>query len=242
MNNLQDTLYVNKEALRHALPKFRHLPLLSASFVIYQLVQFLVSLLGSRMGMGIGFLWGFVVYLVNIAVMAHFLSLLYNVIRYDRLTPGDLTNPQFTRLMPALIQAFFVLYIIELLFSMLLSPMLPGLFTTLILILWEGAKTPVQENVYLGNRYGTAALMATVDFWKNNLLQWAPVLVVAVVFNLFVNPLINRLSFGSFWLMPLVWLVTGIFVSAWMIWRGELFDQLDSSSLRSRAYRRQNYR
>lgn len=242
MNYLSDVLYVNKEALRMTIPKLKHVPLLTGAYVVYQLLQFFVSLLGAQMGSGIGFIWGFVVYLVNIAIMAHFLSLLHNVVRYNRLKPADLTSQEFTRLMPALIQAFFILYLIELVFGMVLSPMLPGILSTIILLLWSGAKMPVQESVYLGNQYGMSALMATLQFWKDNWMQWSAVIVVALLFNIFVQPMIALLSFGSIWLAPIVWIVTGLCITTWMIWRGELFDILHGSSLRSRTYKREHYR
>lgn len=238
MNILTDTLKVNRDALKKTLLKLRHIPLLALAYVVYQLILFAVSMIGANLGAGIGFLWGFVNYLVNIAIMAHFLSLLYNVIRYNRLTPQDLINRQFTRLMPSLLQAFFFLYIIELLFSLFLSPILPSISSFFILLVWEALKTPVQESVYLGNQYGTGALRATFEFWKSNWAQWSLIILAAAVYQILIQPFVGRLTLLSIWLLPVVWLVSGVLISVWMVWRGELFDVLDSSSMRSREFRR----
>ncbi len=240
MNILTDALHVNKDALKDTLPKLRHAPLLAAAYVLYQIVLYLVNMIGVRLGSGIGFLWGFIVYLVNIAITAHFLTLLLNVIRYDRLKIQDMQDRNFMRLFAPLMQAFFVLYLIELVFGMFANPLLPGFVSSLLLLLWAGAKTPVNESIYLGNRFGYDALRHTLDFWRDNWAQWAVPVLAAFIFKLFIEPRIYVLTSISLWMLPVIWFITGSFIAAWMIWRGELFLTLNNSSLRSRAYRRSN--
>lgn len=240
MNLILDALHVNKDALRDSMRKLRHVPLLGLAQLTYQAILFVVSMIGSNLGFGLSFLWGFVVYIVNIALMAHFLNLLNNVIHYDRLKPQDLTSQQFVRLIAPLMQAFFILYLVELVFSMVLSPMLPGMVSSLILLIWAGAKTPVNESVYLANRYGMDALMHTLDFWRDNWLQWLFPILAAFAYQLFVAPRLSGLFLFGIWAYPLIWLLSGIVISAWMIWRGELYETLNGTSLRSRAYRRKN--
>lgn len=241
MNILSDVIEVNKEALQNTVGKLRYVPLLAVAYVVYQFITFLVGILGSQLGSGIGFLWGFIVYFVNIAIMAHFLTLLLNVIRYGRLRAHDLISQQFMHLVSPLIQAFFIIYLIELVFNIVLSSFLPGFITLLVLFLWEGAKMPVQESVYLGNHFGYGALMHTLQFWKDNWAQWLVPVITGLLVQLIILPRIQQLFYRSIWLLPLVWFISGLGVAAWMIWRGELFVILNAGSLRSREHRRRTY-
>ena len=98
------------------------------------------------------------------------------------------------RLFAPLMQAFFVLYLIELVFSMFAGPLRPGLSSSLLLLLWAGAKTPVNEAIYLGNRFGYDALRYSLQFWKDNWAQWALPVLAAFFFKILLEPRIYVLT------------------------------------------------
>ena len=239
MQLIQDIITVHRDAIKAALPKLRFTPILALAYLLYQVIQSLISLVGSRLATGgASFLWGFVVYLVNIALLAHFLTLMTSVIRYGRLDLQDLVSSHFTQLMPALIQAFFIIYVIELIFSLFLGSLLPGLVTTLILLAWSAFQTPVSESVYLANRYGLDALRHTLEFWKTSWAQWLPVILISWLVRYTVGIQVQVFASALNWRFLVGNLLIGFAYSAWMIWRGELFVILDGSTMRSRAFRR----
>lgn len=240
MQLLKDIWTVNREAVSRALPKLRYTPFLAVAYLFYQVIHLLVGMIRSQLGAGGGFLWGFVVYFVNIALMAHFLTLMSSVIQYGRLTAADLTSSRFSDLMRPLMQVYFVFYIVELLFGMTISPILPGLVTAIILIAWEAFKTPVPESVYLSNRFGMEAIRHAVDFWTNSWAQWLPVVIVGLGIQYTVGIRVQIFASGINWRFLAGNLLIGLAFAAWMIWRGELFVILDGSSMRSREFRRRS--
>lgn len=240
MQILKDVWLVNRDSVKQALPKLRYAPLLALAYLVYQIISLLLSVVRVRMNMGGGFLFGFIVYFVNIAMLAHFLTLLTSVITYGRLSIQDLTSNLFQRLISPLMQVFFIIYIIEFVFNLTLAPLLPALIGMLIFALWEAFKTPVPESVYLGGRFGMDALRSVVDYWQMNWAQWLPLVIIGIGLKYTVGLRISLFASTFSWQFFGAQFAIGLAYSAWMIWRGQLYLILDGSTVRSREYRRRS--
>jgi hypothetical protein len=120
---------------------------------------------------------------------------------------------------------------------------------TLILLI---ILNPIPEIIYLGRSDGLAMLQESVDFLRENWLEWFLPLVLLTILSLefplpFVSPFqtgqlgfpfMNAISLLSGSIENIFWSVLGVLLLfALMVFRGLLFRSLFGSSRRQRIYR-----
>ena len=177
----------------------------------------------------LGFVGGFITYLVIVACASSLLSLVAEVIRSGRVRVGDVAAG-FATYLGDLLTVFFLLWLLSLTAQVFLAP-----FPFLLIVF--GLATiaffnAVPELLYLGRRAAGELLVESYRFIGENWIEWFPA-------NLLLGMCLYATSYvpaGPYGLVN--GLVTGVTFYFAMIVRGLLFQELATSSRRARAFRR----
>lgn len=234
MNKIKDALYCWKKAFLDTLESAQTIPVLLVCLLAYQLVQTAINTLLARLSLG--FLSGFISYLVTIAVTAHLAKMLSEIIYYKRLRLKDVGH--FSQgLFYGVMNTLFVVYIFEWILELIIGPMLiPGLFLAFIFNLLMSA---VLETVYIGQRTSMDAVQNAFQFALTNWLQWT---VPNVLFSLVLSwaqvsgHLLIWISSPQVLLISMFRL---LFVALILIFKGHLYRILATSSERKRTFQNQ---
>jgi hypothetical protein len=177
----------------------------------------------------LGFVGGFITYLVVVACASSLLSLVAEVIRSGRVRVGDVAAG-FATYLGDLLTVFFLLWLLSLTAQVFLAP-----FPFLLIVF--GLATiaffnAVPELLYIGRRAAAELLVESYRFIGENWIEWFP-----------ANVALLALVLGAFALPPgpygiVVVAAVGIVSYFAMLVRGLLFQELASSSRRAREFRR----
>ncbi len=219
--------------------------------LIAALIYIISSTLFSNFGMAGGFLSG----LIQIALLSLYYSWLSQTVQREKLRFNDLTNFDLS-LFFSVISVGFIFFVIEFLISNLIT----GLnISWILLIVRLGLVIMfncISEMIYIHRQESTAALLAALEFIKNNWIEWFIPFILISAPLLFMSPttLLLALSQTEPLLPGLVilqqflmlsgmiggWLtiVVGIVITHWFVlFRAHLFRELEFGSRRSRIYR-----
>ena len=182
--------------------------------------------------MMLGLLGGFIVGLVWAACIASFLFLVERLVRHGRVTLGELPA-SFTPYLSDVIGVMFVLWMARMLLSMALMTNPQGLLITLVAQLFIFVFfNAVPELIYLGHHSSLELLGESYQFIADNWIEWFPptLLAGAILVVLMEMPLAGAAVLVK-------WALVGLFVYFVMVLRGFLFEELQGSTRRSRAFR-----
>jgi hypothetical protein len=182
--------------------------------------------------MMLGLLGGFIVGLVWAACIASFLFLVERLVRHGRVTLGELPA-SFTPYLSDVIGVMFVLWMARMLLSMALMTNPQGLLITLVAQLFIFVFfNAVPELIYLGHHSSLELLGESYQFISDNWIEWFPptLLAGAILVVLMEMPLAGAA-------VVVKWALVGSFVYFVMVLRGFLFEELQGSTRRSRAFR-----
>ncbi len=228
MNVVKDAFQVLGESFRKTVSVFRYIPILALCLFVYTAIRFVSSLLLARVGLGIPFLRGFLLYLVSAALLAHLAGIMNNIILYDRLNQRMVFDFSL-RFFPDITRMMFVLYIVEILVSQLsltlgIYELIHGLLFLLL--------SPAFEFVYQDRAGGFEILSECLRFNADNLLSWVP-------FNLLITLILLRGGVISQVVpgiaMAFIASLLGSFI---LVWKGHLFYILANSNPRKREFQR----
>jgi hypothetical protein len=177
----------------------------------------------------LGFLGGFIMYLVVVACASSWLSLVAEVIRSGRVRAADVAAG-FGAYLGDLLTVGFLLWLLSLTAQVVLAPFpfLLIVFGLATLVFFNA----VPELLYLGRHAAGELLVASYRFIGENWIEWFP-----------ANILLGVCLYATSWVPPgpygvVAGLVTGVVLYFAMIVRGLLFQELATSSRRARAFRR----
>ena len=178
----------------------------------------------------LGFLGGFITYLVIVACASSLLSLVAEVIRSGRVRAGDVAAG-FGTYLGDLLTVFFLLWLLSLTAQVFLAP-----FPFLLIVF--GLATiaffnAVPELLYIGRRAAAELLVESYRFIGENWIEWFPANIVLLGLLLAVAKYVPAGPYGL-----VNGLLTGVTLYFAMIVRGLLFQELATSSRRARAFRR----
>ena len=216
--------------------------------LLYGVILFFTASFVFRLGMVGGFIFG----LVSAMCTSSYLYFLAGVVNGQRMVPSELLESWRPYLSPVITVLFF-LFLVRLTLQLALPPVessqVVAFVVTLILLI---ILNPIPEIIYLGRSDGLAMLQESVDFLRENWLEWFLPLVLLTILSLefplpFVSPFqtgqlgfpfMNAISLLSGSIENIFWSVLGvILLFALMVFRGLLFRSLFGSSRRQRIYR-----
>jgi len=177
----------------------------------------------------LGIIGGFLVYLALVACASSWLSLVAQVLRTGRVRLEDVPT-SFSTYFGDLLNVGFLFWGLQLIASFVLAafPFLQIVFALAVIVFLNA----VPELVYVGRHSATEVLAESYRFIGENWIEWFPanVLIVAAVVA------VGALPAGPFGVVSMAAL--GLVLYFGMIVRGLLFQELTTSSRRTREFRR----
>ncbi len=245
MELLKDFKYVTEQSFKKTMESLRKNYLIIFTGIVYGLITLFVGSLVSLIFRGpLMIISGFITYFIQSAIISNYLYLLFNIINYNRFSFNDFKQG-FTAFLWKIYGVFFIIYIGELLLSTL------GIFgsaalslNSVIMLIAIIAFNALPESIYLKSYSPADTLMYSLEFIKENWLNW---LVPNVVFMVLIyittgNILMNfvntsiRFTFGLSSKTFVLYLIGQIIFSFMMIYRGYLFKVLSTSTRRKRMF------
>ena len=177
----------------------------------------------------LGFAGGLIVYLVTVACVSSWLSLVAQVIRVGRVRPRDLLTG-FGTYLNDLLTAGFLLWGLFVIASLVLAPFsfLYIVFVLATLVFFNA----LPELIYLGRHSAAELLVESYRFIGENWIEWFPA-------NMALGACVaavRALPVGPYGIVAEA--LSGVVLYFAMIVRGLLFLELASSSRRGREFRR----
>ncbi|MBM4256924.1 MAG: hypothetical protein FJ147_13635 [Deltaproteobacteria bacterium] len=216
--------------------------------LLYGVILLITGSFVFRLGMLGGLIFGF----TSAMCTSSYLFFLAGVVNGQRMVLSELTESWRPYLSPVITVLFF-LFLVRLTLSYALPPVeasqdITFIVTVILLIILN----PIPEVIYLGRSDGFGLLQESVDFLRENWIEWFLPLVLLTILSLgfpsaFVSPLqVGQLGFPFMSVMGLLggsldnlfWNVLGmLLLFALMVFRGLLFRSLFGSSRRQRIFR-----
>ncbi len=246
MDILKDFLLINKQTMKKTISSLRSNWLIVFSGMAYILLSTIVSLIVFTLFRGVlGLIGGMIIAIFSASLISNYLYLLYNVINYNRLHLQDFKDG-FTYFLRKVYVVFFYGWIGSMVLSLFYrilgtnAYILSLIINISLLILLN----PLPESLYLKVRDPMESIMYSVDFMKENWINWLipNLLFHGVLFYLTGNIITNlfathvNIGFGMNATSMFKYLLAQILFSFIMIYRGHLFKLLSTSTRRKRMY------
>jgi len=217
--------------------------------LVYGLIFLVAGIIAAPLGMLGGFLLGFVLALCT----SSYLYFIAGVVAGTRMTFTDLRDSWRPCLSPVITILFFF-FVVQLTLSVILPGMAgAGLISLLINLVLLIALNPIPEIVYQGRSDGFDMLQESIDFLRENAVEWfIPLIVIALLSFVIPLPFMavvfqsgnlsaptfgsNELLFGSVTGILLA-IISAVLFYLLMVFRGLLFRALSGSTRRQRLYR-----
>lgn len=234
MNIFDDILNVNKEALKETLKKLKFVPILAVILFAFKIAEFYILKALTGTNASSSFILGFARAAVSIAFLSALISILADIVIYNRLDFNNFMD-RFGEYFSPLMNTYFIIFLIEIVSNMFIGG-LSSFFSLIVSIALLVIQSPLLEEVYLGNKYGMDAIYSVYEFIKDNFLQWLPVLLAYVfvqyIFSIWSVILILDIEF------IIKSTIYGLLLAFIYIYKGQLFKVLNGSSMRKRSFQR----
>jgi len=195
-------------------------------------VYFALMSVTTPFAMMFGVLGGFLIGLVWAACTASFLFLVERLVRHGRVSLEEFPA-SFTPYLSDVIGVMFVLWMARTILSMALmtnpQALAISVIAQLLIFVFFNA---VPELIYLGHHSSLELLGESYKFISDNWIEWFPPTLVAGA----VLAALMEVPLGGV-AVVVKWAVVGLFVYFVMVLRGFLFEELEGSTRRSRAFR-----
>lgn len=246
MDILKDFLIINKQTLKKTISSLKNNWIIIFSGIVYMVLNAAMIILVSTLFRGVlGILAGIAVALASASLISNYLYLLYNVINYDKLKFQDFKDG-FTYFLRKIYVVFFYGWIGSMIISMLARILgnNAGILNLIVSISIFILLNPLPETLYLKVLNPMDSIMYSVDFMKENWINWLiPNAVMFVVLYLITGNIISgifttHISYiSSFRIIDIIkYLIAQGLFSFVMIYRGYLYKLLSTSTRRKRMY------
>lgn len=249
----KDILYLNRDTFKTSLNLlFKNWKIILTGFA-YVLINIALGILINELFVGIlSIIGGLVIALATASLVSNYLYLLQNIIRTKNFTLEDFKHG-FTAFLRKVYGVLIIGWIANLLYSMLLAPLLGGLGTIISIIIPFAVfilLNPLPECVYLKYDDPWGTIVYAFEFIKENWLEWfiPNVVFIGILYLLIGNIQLNlfMINFASTINLSiysiLIYIIGQIIFSFFMIYRGVLFDKLSTSTRRKRIFMRDLYK
>lgn len=234
MDILNDFIQIQKDALKNTFKNPRYIVLCAVILAIGIIAtNIITNILFGVLKLN-GYISGLLVYIFKVCIIGFLMSILYTGVKETKNTIV-FQNYDFKPFALKIIQVGFVIYIAQL----ILRPIAAN-FYSIITILAMMVLNALPETLYLEEYDGYNSIIKSVEFLKDNVLNWGlPNLIILVLIYIYSNgvSLLNGLNFSepkSIAESVVVILIMGIY----LVYRGMLFEILNGSSRRKREFMR----
>lgn len=246
MNYIQDFIYVNKQTIEKSVQGISKNWAIIFTGLFYSTMSILVNtLMGFIFAGPFGIIGGFISYFVQSAIISNYLYLLYNIINYNRFNLNDFKQG-FMYFIWKIYGVLFIIYLAQILLSMLSNILGTGAYILNLLIglIALVVLNALPETIYLKSYSPTETLMYAFEFMKENWFNWLlpNILFIGLLYFLTGNLLIDLFNTGISFSMNLsartifVYLAGQLIFSFMMIYRGNLYKLLSTSTRRKRMF------
>lgn len=237
---------MNKEAGSKTVESFKKNWIIIFTGFVYTILNIVIyTILGTLLAGPLYILSGIIAAIISAAMVSNYLYLLFNIINYNRVTVQDFKNG-FTYFLRKIYVVIFIGYIASRLLS-LVTGILGSAIVVLIPLLYLSAMiilNPLPETIYLKHYDSWESILGTVDFMKENWMNWGlpniifTFLLYMVTGNTLLNVFNTHLSFSFIFNVKalLVYLLGQVIFSVMMIYRGHLYKLLSGSTRRKRMF------
>lgn len=249
MNFFEDMIYVNKGVLNKTVKSFAKNWTILLTVFAYSIINIIVYSLFNILFAGpLSLLSGIIRTLISSSIVSSYLYSLFNIINYNRFNI-DIFKNGFTEYVRKIYGIFFVGYLGRLLLS-LAGPMFGQSGELLILLINLSlvfVLNPLPETVYLKEYSSWESIVYSLEFLKENFVNWIlPNMVFYVLIYFISGQLITDVfntsldfDFSTNMVDLLLFLVAQVVFSFMMIYRGHLFKVLSTSNRRKRMFMRE---
>lgn len=229
----QDFINVNKSALKSTMKNLRFLPILALVIVLLNVVLHFVLRILVVPNSAMNFLLGFIRYIVQVAFASALISVLDDLIKYNRFS-WDNFSQGFTSYLSPLMNTFFYLYIIEFLVRLVTDaiPILGISFIATIILL--AIESTLYEQTYIANLSGMEAISASVNFIINNIIYWIIPAILFIIVRINLDRTLMVIGFNPYKIINLI--VLSLAMAFIYLYKGHLFNILHNSSRRKREF------
>lgn len=234
MDILNDFIQIQKDALKNTFKNPRYIVLCAVILAIGIIATNIISNILFGVLKLNGYISGLLVYIFKVCVIGFLMSILYTGVK-DTNNTVVFQNYDFKPFALKIIQVGFVIYIAQL----ILRPIAVN-FYSIITIIAMIVLNALPETLYLEEYDGYNSIIKSVEFLKDNVLNWGlPNLIILVLIYIYSNgvSMLNGLNFSELKSIAesvVVILIMGIY----LVYRGMLFEILNGSSRRKREFMR----
>lgn len=238
MNYILDFLHVQKVSIINTFKNFRYIFIVAASIIAGSLAISVVSNVLTTLfgGSFLSILLGIIIYLLEMFILSFIMNVLtisvkqnangISIIRDD--------NGQFVY---KLVQIGFIFYIIKLLLNFAGLSSISQYIYLIIIVIFNA----LPESIYLEEYDGMSTIVHSVQFLGKNIINWGiPNLIILFLFKVlnisYIFPF--NIYFSRDIVSIGITLLTVLLYSVVLIYRGNLFQVLNGSSMRKREYMR----
>lgn len=246
MDILKDFLMINKQTFKKSIISLKSNWIIIFSGIAYSLLSTALLVIVMTLFRGVlSILGGIAVAVASASFISNYLYLLYNVINYNKLRFQDFKDG-FTYFLRKVYIVFFYAWIGSMLLSLLTGVLgsnaniLNLIVSISILVLLN----PLPETLYLKVLDPMSSIVYSVDFMKENWVNWLlPNVVMFAILYYLTGNIISGIFTTHISYIPSLDITTiakylvaqGIFSFA-MIYRGHLYKLLSTSTRRKRMY------
>lgn len=246
MNYIKDFQYVSKNSMKKTYESFKKNWLIIFTGIVYTIISMLVfTVVGFIFRGPLSIISGFITYFIQSTIISNYLYLLYNIINYSKFNLNDFKQG-FMYFIWKVYGVLFIIYLGQLLLSMLSNVLGSSAYIVntviglIVLVLFN----PIPETIYLKSLNPQETIMYTIDFMKENWLNW---IVTNAIFMgaiyLITGELLTglfntglRFNYGFSVRAVLTYILGQIIFSIMMVYRGHLYKVLSTSTMRKRMF------
>lgn len=238
MNYLKDFINVQLTAIKNTFKNIRYIFIVAVTILAGSLAMNVISnILYNIFKIGaLGIFVNLGIYILELFILSFIMNILYKAIRSNSNTQGFFQDDN-SRFVSKLIQIGFIFYIAQLFISFLRLGALDFYIMVIIIIAFNA----LPESIYLENYDGLNTILFSVEFLGKNLLNWLVpnILIYLATYILEIQYILPfNLSLTTNIQHVLKTIIIIVLYSGVLIYRGNLFDILNGSSMRKREYMR----
>lgn len=246
MSIFEDLMLVQKNTIKKSIKSFKTAWPIVFSGIVYMLISSIALTIISFLFTGVlSIVAGLALAIVSSSLISNYLYLLYNAIKYNRITIQNFKEG-FTQYIWKIYGIFFIGWVVNYVLSILTGilggtgDLISFIFTIAIIIFMN----PLPETVYQKYYSSAESIKYAFEFIKENWLNWfiPNIILFAVIYvitgNLVTNMFTTHITLGlNYSTTNIVRYIIGqTLFSFTMIYRGHLFSLLSTSTRRKRMF------
>ncbi|WP_300408264.1 hypothetical protein [Lagierella sp.] len=234
MDIFKDFFHIQQKALKRTFKNPRYIIIVSAIIIAGIISTNILSNILFGIVKGGGYFSGLLIYILRVFIIGFLMSILYRAVK-DSKSKTLYQNYDFSQFAIKILQIGFILYLVNFLLRTVNGNLYRIIYLISLLVF-----NALPETIYLEEYDGFNSIVYSVDFFKNNLVNWGlSNIIISLIFYYVMRgqnllAILNLKDIKGILVSVLIVLLAGIY----MIYRGVLFDELNGSSRRKREFMR----